>query len=88
MKRHGHWLGWTALATVVAVADYYSERSMSDGFKSLARDRRTMPVMIGLSLYVNAHLFGLIPDKYDLFHRVRGYVRTIPDAVGFDCCRD
>jgi len=86
VKRHGHWIGWTALAGVVAVADYYSDRSMSDAFKTLARNRRTMPIMIAVSVYVNAHLFGVIPDRWDVFHAVRALVRTIPD--GLECCTD
>lgn len=86
MKKHGHWMGWAALWVVVGVADYYGDQSMSDAFKTLSRDRRTRPVMILAAVYVNAHLFGVIPDKYDLFHRVRALVRAIPD--GFECCTD
>jgi hypothetical protein len=82
VKKHGHWLGWTALAAVVAIADYYGDRSMSDAFKILARDRRTMPLMIGVSIYVNAHLFGVLPDQWDMFNRVRAWVRTV------ECCSD
>jgi hypothetical protein len=86
MKRHGHWMGWAALWVVVGVADYYGDQSMSDAFKVLARDRRTRPVMILAAAYVNAHLFGVIPDRWDMFHRVRAVVRrTIPDGP---CCSD
>lgn len=60
---------------MVAVADYLGERTMSDLFLGAARHPVGRPVMIGVWATLTAHLFGLIPRKYDpidlLFRNVK-----------------
>jgi hypothetical protein len=68
--RHDHpGYGWAALATLVAIADITGSKSMSAFFRETARDPLLGPVLIVGWAYLNAHLFGLLPPKYDLFHQ-------------------
>lgn len=80
-SRHDHpGYGWAALATLVAVADLTGSRSMSEFFKETSRDPVMGPVLIVGWSYLNAHLFGLLPPKYDLFHQAA-------HAMGKTCVR-
>lgn len=68
--RHNHpGYGWAALATLVTIADVTGDKSMSEFFKETSRDPVLGPILIVGWGYLNAHLFGLLPLKYDLFHK-------------------
>jgi hypothetical protein len=62
--------GWLVAGVVILAADLIDERTLSESFRDFSRTRygRVMTVT-GWSL-LTAHLFGVIPEKYDPFYAV------------------
>lgn len=57
--------GWFATLAVIVAAELLDEKTMSTGFRNYSRDPRGKYVMIPAWAYLTAHLFGVIPAKYD-----------------------
>ena len=67
MKFDRAFLGWSSLAAIVALADYYGERTMSEAFRAASQTRYGRPVMIAVWTTLTLHLFGLLPERRDPF---------------------
>jgi hypothetical protein len=60
--------GWIAVGAAVAVAELLDSRTMSAAFRAAMEDPVAGPLIcIGYG-YLTAHLFGMIPPKYDPLH--------------------
>jgi hypothetical protein len=57
------------IAVVVIAVDATGQRTMSDAFKTAVRHPVLGPAVLGSWGYLTAHLVGVLPPKYDLFHR-------------------
>ena len=64
--------GWAAIAVVVVVAEYKDSRTMSDFFYDVSRHKGTGLALGIFYLTLGAHLFGIIPRKYDPYHVLAG----------------
>ena len=51
-------------------ADMTDARTMSEAFKLASRDPVLGPILIATWGTLTAHVFGLLPTKYDPFHRI------------------
>lgn len=60
--------GWIAVGIAVAVAEVADSKTMSTAFGEAVRHPVVGPVVCAVYAVVTAHLFGLIPEKYDLLH--------------------
>lgn len=67
-------LGWCGIIAIAAVVDVLAERTMSQAFREASRHPVAGPALILVWGTLNAHLFGLLPDRYDPF-------RAWPTAV-------
>jgi hypothetical protein len=54
--------GWLAVAATVLIAEALDTRTMSSAWR-MAPKRVTVPI----AAYTLAHLYGLLPEQYDLF---------------------
>lgn len=82
--RHDHpGYAWGALLALVIAADLTGSKTMSEAFKLVSRDKYLGPPLIVGWCYLNAHLFGVLPVKYDLFHRAfcKGCIHVNPDTA-------
>jgi hypothetical protein len=75
--RHSHYAGWVALGAVIVAADYYGERTMSDGFRTLSRTRFGRPVTVTTWTVLTLHLFGFLPPRLDPFCRMPARHRPV-----------
>jgi hypothetical protein len=67
--RHDHpGYAWGALVALVIAADLTGSKTMSAAFRTCSRHPYFGPPLILGWGYLNAHLFGVLPVKYDLFH--------------------
>lgn len=57
--------GWIATTAVIIAAELLDEKTMSTGFRNYSRDPVGRYVMLPAWAYLTAHLFGVIPVKYD-----------------------
>jgi hypothetical protein len=83
--RHDHpGYAWAALGALVLVADLTGTQTMSEAFRTCSRHKLTGPPLAIGWVVLNAHLFGLIPAKYDPFHRAfcRRCSHVNPDKAG------
>jgi hypothetical protein len=62
--------GWLGIVVLVAVADVTGKRTLSEAFRDASRHRVLGPVVLITWTTLTAHLFGLIPSRYDPFHRI------------------
>jgi hypothetical protein len=71
VPKHDHpgW-GWIALAALVLAADATGNETMSDAFKIASRQRVAGPAVVLTWATLTAHLFGLLPLRYDPFHMI------------------
>lgn len=69
MKYVKNYKGWLALIALVAVVDLTDEKTMSLVFKETSRTKVGGTVLVLGWPYLTAHLFGLLPDEYDVFKR-------------------
>lgn len=64
---------WAGLVAYVVVYDIIAMRTkkvtLSTAFYSLSVSRAGRPLLILFWSYLSAHLFRLLPKKYDLFRR-------------------
>lgn len=60
--------GWVSVGAVVLAAEVIDARTMSEAFRAASRHPVAGPAMAVSWSVLTAHLFGLIPDKYDPFH--------------------
>lgn len=70
--------GWLALGLVVAIAEVRDSRTMSDAFLAATRTPVTGPIITASYAILTAHLFGLLPKRYDPFHQfaIRTFARN------------
>lgn len=67
--------GWVAVGSVIVAAELLDSRTMSEGFRDLSRTpigRYALTFGWGM---LTAHLFGLIPPKFDPISQMWIYVR-------------
>jgi hypothetical protein len=65
--------GWIAVAIAVTVAEITDSRTMSEAFASSLKHPVAGPaICIGYGI-LTAHLFGMIPPKYDPLHQAAAY---------------
>ena len=75
IPRHDHpEYGWIALGVLVAVADVTGKHTMSDTFRAASRRPVVGPVVIVSWALLTAHLFGLVPARYDPIYRGFSFV--------------
>lgn len=72
-----HLQGWAALLAVVIIADLTGEVTMSTGFRTLAHNKTFGPPLIVTWAVLTAHLFGLVPARYDPIHNSFQLLRQI-----------
>lgn len=60
--------GWLIAGAVVIAADLIDERTLSDSFREFSRTPYGLAVLIPAWALLTAHLFGIIPEKYDPFY--------------------
>ena len=60
--------GWVSVAAVVIAAELLDERTMSEAFRMASRHPVGRPVLFSAWAILTAHLFGLIPPRYDPIH--------------------
>lgn len=61
--------GWAGIALIIAAAEVRDSRTMSDAFKAASRTPVTGPIMTVAYGILTAHLFGLLPTRFDPFHQ-------------------
>lgn len=61
--------GWIALGATVVIADSICESTMSEAFGRALRHPVAGPLLVGTWAVLTAHLFDLLPTRYDPFHR-------------------
>lgn len=66
--------GWLATAAVVLAAELLDEKTMSTGFREYSADPIGRYVVVSGWVLLSAHLFGLIPPKYDPLTRSGFYI--------------
>lgn len=59
--------GWIAVGVIALAADLLDEKTMSSVWHQTATGKVTGPPLVLGWAYLSAHLFGLLPAKYDLF---------------------
>ena len=60
--------GWIAVGVAVAIAEIADSRTMSAAFRDAMEDPVAGPaICIGYGI-LTAHLFGMLPQKYDPIH--------------------
>jgi hypothetical protein len=57
--------GWVAVGVVVIAAELLDESTMSEAFLTASRHPVGRPVILSAWGILTAHLFGIIPSKYD-----------------------
>lgn len=63
LNEHIGTAGWAGILAVAGVFDYFATETLSHAFKRAVHEH---PVAtIGAYSLLTAHLFGLIPEKYD-----------------------
>ncbi|MHB8272929.1 DUF7427 family protein [Bradyrhizobium sp.] len=67
--------GWIAVGVAVAIAEITDSRPMTEAFREAIEDPVLGPAICVGYGYLTAHLFGVLPPKYDLIHLF--YVHTI-----------
>lgn len=67
--------GWIATGLVILTAELMDERTMSEAFCEFSKDPRGKYVVLPLWAVLTAHLFGVIPLKYDPIHNMWVYVK-------------
>ncbi len=70
MKRYA---GWAFIAAFVAGYDLAAPETLSNVF----RHHRKNPLVIALWVSLSAHLFGLIPRKYDPYSKLHRMERKL-----------
>lgn len=60
--------GWVSVGAVVVVAEVIDARTMSEAFHAASRHPVAGPAMAITWSVLSAHLFGIIPDRYDPIH--------------------
>lgn len=60
--------GWIAVGVAVAVAEIADSRTMSAAFREAMEDPIAGPVICICYGILTAHLFGMLPQKYDPIH--------------------
>jgi len=64
------WNGWIAVGTAVVIAELVDDRTMSEAFHYASRNRYAGPLMAVSWGVLSAHLFGVIPARFDPLHIV------------------
>lgn len=62
--------GWVSVGAVVIAAELIDARTMSEAFSAASRHPVGGPVLIASWAILTAHLFGVIPDRYDPVHNL------------------
>jgi len=60
--------GWVSVGAVVVAAELIDARTMSEAFRAASRHPAGGPVMAFSWGVLTAHLFGILPGKYDPIH--------------------
>lgn len=60
--------GWLLVAWVVITCDLLEQPTLSEAFRDFSRTPAGRPVSIAGWALLTAHLFGLIPRRYDPVH--------------------
>jgi len=66
----GGTLGWLLLAWFVTAWDVFAEETLSTAFWRAVRNPRKRWLVIVLWAYVTAHLFHLLPQRFDPLRRL------------------
>lgn len=69
-RARAHSGGWLAILGIVILADMTGDRTMSQAFRDLSRHPVGGPVVLCAWGIVTAHLFGVIPSRYDPLNRL------------------
>lgn len=67
--------GWAITGAVILAAELLDSRTMSDAFRDLSRSPSGRYVLLPGWMYLTAHLFGLVPVKYDPLSQLWLYVK-------------
>lgn len=62
--------GWLATALVIIAADLIDERTLSESFLEFSRTPSGRVVSACGWGYLTAHMFGVIPPRYDPLHLI------------------
>lgn len=60
--------GWVSVGAVVVIAELLDARTMSEAFRSASGHPVGGPVIFASWAILTAHLFGVLPARYDPFH--------------------
>lgn len=66
--------GWLSVGAVVVAAELMDARTMSEAFSAAVRHPVGGPLIITGWALLSAHLFGVIPEKYDPVHTLASKV--------------
>lgn len=69
--------GWAGVAAVVVAAEALDKRTMSSAFEEARRHPIAGPAVCGFWAALTAHLFGIIPDRYDPFKRAFSMIAKV-----------
>lgn len=65
--------GWLAVLTTVALVEVFDKRTLSDVFLEMSKHPTGRYVVIPAWTVLTAHLFGVIPPRYDPLHQLAAH---------------
>jgi hypothetical protein len=66
--------GWLGLAAYVALFDVISRETLSSAFTTAMSDPKRRPWVVAVTVYLVAHLYHGIPDRYDPLRCIDRYI--------------